>query len=122
MVDVGEHHVGQLDLEQVDLLAQHEGEQQVEGALEDLQVEVERGDGHRAQPRGAPGGQVSECGSVSSQAEKGAAFRALHEGEPFVIPNPWDLGSAEMFASLGFPRWPPPARAWRSRWAGATAR
>jgi 2-methylisocitrate lyase-like PEP mutase family enzyme len=39
---------------------------------------------------------------VSSQAEKGAAFRALHEGDPFVIPNPWDLGSAKMFASLGF--------------------
>ena len=30
-----------------DLLAQHEREQQVEGALEDLEVEVERGDAHR---------------------------------------------------------------------------
>jgi 2-methylisocitrate lyase-like PEP mutase family enzyme len=39
---------------------------------------------------------------VSSQAEKGEAFRALHEGDPFVIPNPWDQGSAKMFASLGF--------------------
>ena len=38
----------------------------------------------------------------TSQAEKAAAFRALHEGEPFVIPNPWDAGSARVFAGLGF--------------------
>lgn len=32
------------------------------------------------------------------------AFRALHiPGNPFVIPNPWDVGSARMFAGLGFP-------------------
>jgi 2-methylisocitrate lyase-like PEP mutase family enzyme len=37
-----------------------------------------------------------------SQEEKGAAFRALHEGDPFVIPNPWDVGSARMLESLGF--------------------
>jgi 2-methylisocitrate lyase-like PEP mutase family enzyme len=37
------------------------------------------------------------------QQEKGAAFRALHEGEPFVFPNPWDAGSARMLHSLGFP-------------------
>jgi 2-methylisocitrate lyase-like PEP mutase family enzyme len=30
------------------------------------------------------------------------AFRALHEGEPFVIPNPWDAGSARMLEELGF--------------------
>jgi 2-methylisocitrate lyase-like PEP mutase family enzyme len=34
--------------------------------------------------------------------EKGAALRALHEGDPFVIPNPWDAGSASLLASLGF--------------------
>jgi 2-methylisocitrate lyase-like PEP mutase family enzyme len=39
---------------------------------------------------------------VSSQAEKGEAFRALHEGDPFVIPNPWDAGSAKILAGLGF--------------------
>jgi 2-methylisocitrate lyase-like PEP mutase family enzyme len=33
---------------------------------------------------------------------KAAGFRALHEGEPFVIPNPWDAGSAKVLASLGF--------------------
>jgi 2-methylisocitrate lyase-like PEP mutase family enzyme len=37
-----------------------------------------------------------------SQQEKAAAFRALHEGEPFVIPNPWDAGSAAVLAALGF--------------------
>jgi 2-methylisocitrate lyase-like PEP mutase family enzyme len=36
-------------------------------------------------------------------AEKGAAFRALHEGEPFLIPNPWDAGSARVLQALGFP-------------------
>jgi 2-methylisocitrate lyase-like PEP mutase family enzyme len=29
-------------------------------------------------------------------------FRALHEGEPFVIPNPWDVGSARTLEALGF--------------------
>jgi 2-methylisocitrate lyase-like PEP mutase family enzyme len=37
-----------------------------------------------------------------TQHEKGAAFRALHEGEPFVIPNPWDAGSARVLEALGF--------------------
>jgi 2-methylisocitrate lyase-like PEP mutase family enzyme len=37
-----------------------------------------------------------------TQAEKGAAFRALHEGEPFLIPNPWDAGSARVLEALGF--------------------
>ena len=31
-----------------------------------------------------------------------AAFRALHEGEPFVIANAWDAGSARVLAGLGF--------------------
>ena len=34
--------------------------------------------------------------------EKARAFKALHEGEPFVIPNPWDAGSARALAALGF--------------------
>jgi 2-methylisocitrate lyase-like PEP mutase family enzyme len=37
-----------------------------------------------------------------TQEEKSQAFRALHEGEPFVIPNPWDAGSARVLAALGF--------------------
>jgi 2-methylisocitrate lyase-like PEP mutase family enzyme len=38
----------------------------------------------------------------SAQADRGARFRALHEGEPFVIPNPWDAGSAKLLERLGF--------------------
>jgi 2-methylisocitrate lyase-like PEP mutase family enzyme len=37
-----------------------------------------------------------------TQQEKGEAFRRLHEEEPFVIPNPWDAGSAKVLAGLGF--------------------
>lgn len=34
---------------------------------------------------------------------KAAAFRALHKpGAPFVIPNPWDAGSARILEGLGF--------------------
>jgi 2-methylisocitrate lyase-like PEP mutase family enzyme len=40
--------------------------------------------------------------STTSQARKAEAFRALHAGEPFVIPNPWDAGSARALAGLGF--------------------
>jgi Phosphoenolpyruvate phosphomutase len=36
------------------------------------------------------------------QEEKAAEFRTLHEGEPFLIPNPWDAGSAKVLAALGF--------------------
>src|SRR3954470_10768393 len=37
------------------------------------------------------------------QHEKAARFRALHEGPNiFVIPNPWDAGSARVLAGLGF--------------------
>jgi 2-methylisocitrate lyase-like PEP mutase family enzyme len=39
---------------------------------------------------------------MATQQEKGAAFRALHDGDPFVIPNPWDAGSARVLAALGF--------------------
>jgi 2-methylisocitrate lyase-like PEP mutase family enzyme len=38
----------------------------------------------------------------SRQNEKAADFRALHEGETFIIPNPWDAGSAKVLAALGF--------------------
>lgn len=37
-----------------------------------------------------------------TQHQKAALFRALHEGDPFVIPNPWDAGSAKVLAGLGF--------------------
>ena len=38
-----------------------------------------------------------------TQNEKAARFRALHDGPgAFVIPNPWDVGSARILAGLGF--------------------
>jgi 2-methylisocitrate lyase-like PEP mutase family enzyme len=38
-----------------------------------------------------------------SQGEKAVKFRALHEGPgAFVMPNPWDAGSARVLAGLGF--------------------
>ena len=40
---------------------------------------------------------------VPTQAEKAELFRALHEGpELLLLPNPWDVGSAKLLASLGF--------------------
>jgi len=40
---------------------------------------------------------------VSPTTEQRAeAFTALHAGEPFVLPNPWDAGSARVLAALGF--------------------
>jgi 2-methylisocitrate lyase-like PEP mutase family enzyme len=38
-----------------------------------------------------------------TQNEKAVQFRALHDGPgAFVIPNPWDVGSARILAGLGF--------------------
>jgi 2-methylisocitrate lyase-like PEP mutase family enzyme len=38
-----------------------------------------------------------------SQHEKAFRFLALHQGpEAFIIPNPWDIGSARILAGLGF--------------------
>ena len=40
----------------------------------------------------------------TSQKEKAARFRALHDGPgTFVIPNVWDGGSAAVMVGLGFP-------------------
>jgi 2-methylisocitrate lyase-like PEP mutase family enzyme len=39
---------------------------------------------------------------MTRQERKAAAFQALHAGAPFVIPNPWDAGSARVLAALGF--------------------
>jgi 2-methylisocitrate lyase-like PEP mutase family enzyme len=37
------------------------------------------------------------------QSEKASAFRALHERDgAFIIPNPWDIGTARLLAHLGF--------------------
>ncbi len=40
---------------------------------------------------------------MRTQAEKASTFRALHERErAFIIPNPWDVGTARLLAHLGF--------------------
>jgi len=40
--------------------------------------------------------------SSVEQRRKATEFKALHEGEPFVIPNPWDAGSARVLEALAF--------------------
>jgi 2-methylisocitrate lyase-like PEP mutase family enzyme len=37
-----------------------------------------------------------------SQVDKARVFRGLHDGPAFVIPNPWDIGSARVLAGHGF--------------------
>ena len=40
---------------------------------------------------------------IRTQTEKAEAFRSLHQLErAFIIPNPWDIGSARILAQLGF--------------------
>lgn len=37
------------------------------------------------------------------QRARALAFRRLHQGtEPFVVPNPWDAGTARLLTGLGF--------------------
>ena len=44
-----------------------------------------------------------ESKSPTALVARRKAFRALHEGGCFVIPNPWDVGSARYLQHLGFP-------------------
>jgi 2-methylisocitrate lyase-like PEP mutase family enzyme len=40
---------------------------------------------------------------MGTQTEKGQTFRALHQRDhAFIIPNPWDIGTARMLSRLGF--------------------
>jgi 2-methylisocitrate lyase-like PEP mutase family enzyme len=40
---------------------------------------------------------------IELRVERGAAFRALHHREgAFILPNPWDIGTARLLAHLGF--------------------
>jgi len=44
-----------------------------------------------------------ENGKMTTQLDRATKFRALHERQgAFIIPNPWDNGSARLLASLGF--------------------
>ncbi len=40
---------------------------------------------------------------MSTAADRITAFRRLHESGIFVMPNPWDVGSAKALEQLGFP-------------------
>ena len=40
---------------------------------------------------------------MTPTADRCRAFQTLHQSGCFVIPNPWDVGSARVLAQLGFP-------------------
>jgi 2-methylisocitrate lyase-like PEP mutase family enzyme len=46
--------------------------------------------------------EIPMPGSRPSAADKRKTFRKLHEAGCFVIPNPWNVGSARYLQSLGF--------------------
>jgi 2-methylisocitrate lyase-like PEP mutase family enzyme len=48
-------------------------------------------------------GEIHESRSLAALVARRKAFRALHERGCFVIPNPWDVGSARYLQRLGFP-------------------
>jgi 2-methylisocitrate lyase-like PEP mutase family enzyme len=51
-----------------------------------------------------------------TQAQKAARFQDLHaEAGTFIIPNPWDAGSARVLAGLGFRALARTSRAIRTR-------
>jgi 2-methylisocitrate lyase-like PEP mutase family enzyme len=39
----------------------------------------------------------------ADQSRRASTFAALHEASTFVIPNPWDAGTARLFTAVGFP-------------------
>jgi 2-methylisocitrate lyase-like PEP mutase family enzyme len=46
---------------------------------------------------------TTQEGTMTSQAEKAARFQALHQRPgAFIIPNPWDAGTARLLTALGF--------------------
>jgi len=52
-------------------------------------------------------GRIRESGDygmyMNTQTERACAFLALHRpGDPLLLPNPWDAGSARILAELGF--------------------
>ncbi|SHQ97382.1 isocitrate lyase/PEP mutase family protein [Mycobacteroides abscessus] len=40
---------------------------------------------------------------MTSQHERAVAFAALHQSGTFVVPNPWDVGTARILTAYGFP-------------------
>lgn len=49
-----------------------------------------------------PAPAISQTTPEASLRERRAAFRQLHTSGCFVLPNPWNIGSARYLASLGF--------------------
>jgi 2-methylisocitrate lyase-like PEP mutase family enzyme len=46
---------------------------------------------------------IGKSGGDAEMTDKGAQFRALHAGPgAFIIPNPWDVGTARILAAMGF--------------------
>ncbi|MEU3192244.1 isocitrate lyase/phosphoenolpyruvate mutase family protein [Streptomyces sp. NPDC006992] len=46
---------------------------------------------------------MQQSAAVPDQYRRAVTFRALHEGpDPFVVPNPWDAGTARVLSGLGF--------------------
>src|SRR5687768_16185085 len=46
---------------------------------------------------------IGQGGPMTTQLKKAQAFRSLHERDgAFIIPNPWDAGTAKLLAALGF--------------------
>src|SRR6185436_14728788 len=48
-------------------------------------------------------GEIHDSSSLAALVARREGFRALHERGCFVIPNPWDVGSARYLQHLGFP-------------------
>ncbi len=64
------------------------------------------------------GGQVEPA--MTAQQDKAERFRALHRRDgAFLIPNPWDVGSARLLEGLGFEAL---ATTSRRPWDATTAR
>jgi 2-methylisocitrate lyase-like PEP mutase family enzyme len=51
----------------------------------------------------SPVGEADPSSRRAALAARRKAFRALHASGCFVIPNPWDVGSARYLQHLGFP-------------------
>jgi hypothetical protein len=77
VVEIGEHDVRELDLQQVELVSQDEREQEVERTREDVEVELETAEnGHPAQTVGGrPDGR--RAGRAASNAARGVCGAPL---------------------------------------------
>src|SRR3954453_11710334 len=54
-------------------------------------------------PPATTGHQIKRRLPMRTQMEKAEAFRALHERPAaFIIPNPWDAGTAKLLAAMGY--------------------